>query len=86
MAEKIGKFGAGGIFLACVIFFYRREGKLFSEEIFILRRKTLIALATLNFFITTEDFISSPLLSQDKNCYLNMIFPTIKGTGEFLYR
>lgn len=39
-------FSASIIFLACFIFFYRREGKLFSEEIFILRRKPLIALVT----------------------------------------
>ena len=39
------------IFLLCLIFFYRREGKLFSEEIFILRRKPLIALATLQIII-----------------------------------
>ena len=39
------------IFLACFIFFYRREGKLFSEEIFILRRKPLIALATFQLII-----------------------------------
>ncbi len=39
------------IFLVCFIFFYRREGKLFSEEIFILRRKPLIALATLQIII-----------------------------------
>ena len=39
------------IFLACFIFFYRREGKLFSEEIFILRRKPLIALGTLQVII-----------------------------------
>lgn len=39
------------IFLVCFIFFYRREGKLFSEEIFILRRKPLIALGTLQVII-----------------------------------
>ena len=39
------------IFLVCFIFFYRLEGKLFSEEIFILRRKPLIALATLQLII-----------------------------------
>jgi hypothetical protein len=36
-------FALSIIFLACFTFFYRREGKLFSEEIFILRRKPLIA-------------------------------------------
>jgi len=39
------------IFLTCFIFFYRHEGKLFSEEIFILRRKPLIALVTLQLII-----------------------------------
>ena len=39
------------IFLACFIFFYRREGKLFSEEIFILRRKPLIALTVFQVMI-----------------------------------
>lgn len=43
----IATFSAAIIFLVCFIFFYRREGKLFSEEIFILRRKPLIALATI---------------------------------------
>lgn len=40
-------FGAAIICLICFVFFYRREGKLFGEEIFILRRKPLIALATI---------------------------------------
>lgn len=39
------------IFFACFIFFYRREGKLFDEEIFILRRKPLIAFAVLQSII-----------------------------------
>ncbi len=39
------------IFLICFTFFYRREGKLFSEEIFILRRKPLIVLATFQIMI-----------------------------------
>ncbi|MBQ7703891.1 MAG: hypothetical protein IJT73_00450 [Selenomonadaceae bacterium] len=34
-------------FLICFTFFYRREGKLFSEEIPVLRRKPLIALVVL---------------------------------------
>ena len=38
-------------FLFCFIFFYRKEGKLFDEGIFILRRKPLIALATLQMVI-----------------------------------
>ncbi len=38
-------FALSIIFLICFTFFYRREGKLFSEEIFILRRKPLIALS-----------------------------------------
>jgi hypothetical protein len=38
-------FALSIIFLICVTFFYKREGKLFSEEIFILRRKPLIALS-----------------------------------------
>ena len=42
------------IFLACFIFFYRREGKLFSEEIFILRRKQLIALAVFQAIIISH--------------------------------
>lgn len=44
-------FALSIIFLACFIFFYRKEGKLFSEEIFILRRKPLIALATFQLII-----------------------------------
>lgn len=39
------------IFLICFIFFYRREEKLFSEEIFILRRKPLIALAVIQLIL-----------------------------------
>lgn len=39
------------VFLACFTFFYRREGKLFSEKIFILRRKPLIALAVFQMMI-----------------------------------
>ena len=39
------------IFLICFIFFYRREGKLFSEEIFILRRKPLITLAVIQLIL-----------------------------------
>ena len=39
------------IFLICFTFFYRREGKLSSEEIFILRRKPLIVLATFQIMI-----------------------------------
>ena len=38
-------------FLICFIFFYRKEGKLFSQEIFILRRKPLIALVSLQLII-----------------------------------
>ncbi len=51
-------FALSIIFLICFIFFYRNEGKLFSEEIFILRRKPLIALATLQiiFFFTWKIF------------------------------
>ncbi len=51
-------FALSIIFLICFIFFYRKEGKLFSEEIFILRRKPLIALATLQiiFFFTWKIF------------------------------
>ncbi len=48
------------IFLICFIFFYRREGKLFSEKIFILRRKPLIAftfLQTMIFFATAYFYI-----------------------------
>ena len=49
------------IFLVCFIFFYRREGKLFSEEIFILRRKPLIALVTLQMIIfVSVAFYSTP--------------------------
>lgn len=38
-------FGGAVIFLVCFLFFYEREGKLFSETLPVLRRKPLIALA-----------------------------------------
>ncbi len=42
------------IFLLCFIFFYRREGKLFSAELPILRRKPLIALGVFQWIILSS--------------------------------
>lgn len=55
-------FALSIIFLLCFIFFYRKQGKLFSEEIFILRRKPLIALAVMQliFFVSLK-FYMMPL-------------------------
>ena len=56
--------GGAVFFLLCFIFFYRREGKLFSEEIPILRRKPLIALVVLQ--MVTFSLAMNPHFS-DKN-------------------
>lgn len=54
------------IFLICFIFFYRREGKLFSEEIFILRRKPLIVLATFQIMIFfAGSYFQSPVVKYE---------------------
>lgn len=54
-------FGALMFFLICFTFFYRREGKLFSEEIFILRRKPLIAFSIFQvMIIVSHSYFISP--------------------------
>ena len=55
-------FAALIFFLICFMFFYRREGKLFSEEIFILRRKPFIAFVSFqSIILLSYIFLMAPV-------------------------